>query len=1028
MCAVNFLVVLDGLDECAEDLGSLEARHEILRFITKVASNGSRILVASRDLADIRAELGGCSSKLQVRAPDPDMRDYVRGRLHGIEKRIARAQSFKETIISKVVDDADGIFLLARLMLDILAPSKIINIRQIKKFLQEPQCDLTTMYQETLARIMSNNRASVDLARKTLLWLCYSHRPLHESEIQHTLATEIGDDDFDVDGITPGELLQACCMGIVVSDCEGIYSLFHQTSYDFFRSSPELGSDAAHWLISKTCLCYLSFSTMKDQSPCQSLETLEKRRETLSLLDYAAKHWADHARQVENDIVDSIVCFINDDVLRQCLTQAFYHRERDDKELQQMMFDSLPTGSTALQVACRSGLPVTAKRLLAGDEYAKSVAQADDQGWTPLIIASSYGHLDLVDLLLTHTTTTGVVNEDNESEGSEAGSTGEKDVVGLNKADEAGWTPLFWAVVKGNVAAAEKLLAAGASTSLQDRSSWTPIDWAAFRADRPLATLLLQYTSLRRPCCTESLRPPREFSAIFLAAAAGDNQTVESLLQHGATAPISAAVIATNILPRFLSKEQMTVKMDYESGGPKVYYAIAVPSVVIDTSFSQIICVGHPVRSASYRQNARRARFATWRGFVSTSSLEGADTTLQDGDGHTPLDLAITVAAIPCIKMFLECLDPRAKGLSRLIECGNAPAAFLYGWDRAINSRKFSRSKSENMMWSRPDPRVRQDSLHMLEASRPFTAVDSLACNLSRDNVIDSTTEQDGDDVDDDSAIEILRVLLDRGCDVNAVGPSDYRPLHVACRLSNPKLVSFLVDNGADVNVSAPNGDTYLIIACHANIVSLDVLRVLLKAGADINANKGSSYQGRHSAFPSALLEACRNAPAEVVRFLIASGAHVNTYDCLARHPLHIVCGRSLRDPATRDGTVELIEHVLGLSDPDILSSKCYRDHEAISWGESFRRLVSEFGADPVALVDNNPIIIYSLRQYSWKRRAASDGFENDLVALLEAGADINAVDEYKETALNVATSMEMDLEFMRILLQHGAEPGICPN
>ncbi|KAK8071376.1 hypothetical protein PG997_011579 [Apiospora hydei] len=1032
----RFAIVLDGLDECAEELAGLEARHEILQLITKAASIGTRILVASRDLADIRAELGDCSSELKVRAPDSDLRSYVTRRLQGIEKRVARAESFKEAIVAKVVQDADGIFLLARLMMDILAPSSINNIRQIKKFLEEPHCDLTKMYEETLTRIMSNNAASADLARKLLLWLCYSQRPLRESEIQHALATELGDDDFDDDGLTPGELLQACCLGIVVSNPEGIYSLFHQTAYDFFRSSPELGSAAAHLLISKTCLCYLSFSTMRDQGPCQSLETLEKRREYFSLLDYAAKHWADHARQVEDVVIDQIISFITDEVLRQCLAQGFYYRKRDDKELQQRIFDSLPTGSTALQVACGRGLPITAKSLLARDLVPKNVTQADDQGWTPFMWC---------------------LTSDTE----------EKDVIGLNKADEAGWTPLFWAVVKGNGAAAERLLAAGACASLQDESGWTPIDWAAFRADKSLVTLLLQHASLPTGYDYGERSRPREFSAIFLAAAAGDNETVEALLQKGATAPVGDGMPARKI-ERLLHKIGGKVEDYYHSGGTREHRWISTPSVVMTVSFTirlfesairfdqlaivkMLVELGSPLGAVKGELKDRSALHIAAccgnRRICEYLVSKGADVSLQDGDGYTPLDLAITVAAIPCIKLFLECLDPRSKTMSRLIEDGNAPAEFLYGWKLAIDQQKYSRRTPENMVKTQLEPHVRQDSLYMLEASGASTAVGPLVDFPSRNNANDLRTSQDdgdsdsdsdgGNDEDDDAAIEVLRALLDRGCNVNLAGENDGEiPLHFACRLSKPKLVSFLLENGADVNiVEELYKQPPLTIACAARVVSLDVVRALVQGGADVNAtNEGLDFEGH-----SALLAACHNAPAEVVRYLIASGARVSTCDADGRRPLHLVCDilsseccwihdrgakatvLNFAIAAENWAAVDLLHSRGATALNTSLTSPTLWDHATNPRGEIFRRLVGQYGADPTALVDGDPIIMHCLMQYSQEGRAARDGFEDAVVALMEAGADINAVADYTHlTAL--ASSIGMDLEFMRILLRHGAD------
>jgi hypothetical protein len=102
--------------------------------------------------------------------------------------------------------------LLARLAIDILAPTSIKNLRQIKKFLADKCLDLSEMYQATYSRIKSSDTTTGDLAQRVVLWICYSQRPLHEAELQHAIATELGDEDFDPDGITPGDLLRSSCM------------------------------------------------------------------------------------------------------------------------------------------------------------------------------------------------------------------------------------------------------------------------------------------------------------------------------------------------------------------------------------------------------------------------------------------------------------------------------------------------------------------------------------------------------------------------------------------------------------------------------------------------------------------------------------------------------------------------------------------------------------------------------------------------------------------------------------------------
>lgn len=373
----------------------------------------------------------------------------------------------KTAVVDTIIMEADGVFLMARLMMDLLASTTVKNVRQIKQFLSKDCWNLPGMYRTTLDRIISSDEASAELAKKILMWLCYAQRPLHESELQHAIATEFDDDDFDTDGITPGELLQDSCMGIVACDERGMYSLFHLTAYEFFRSSPEFRATAAHSMIAKTCIAYLSFASIGPQGACSDLESLELRKQHFSLLDYAVKHWGDHARQAEEELLEVIVTFITHDEMRRALMQAFYHRHREDEELRRVSFETLPSGSSPLQVVCGRGLVLTAERLL---KDGADPAEPDDQGWTPLITASSYCHMNAVKLLLSQTCAAGSISAD---------------AVNIDQADENGWTPLFWATLKDHYAIAEHLLSAGASVGHRDEAGWTPMDWAAFRAEGP---------------------------------------------------------------------------------------------------------------------------------------------------------------------------------------------------------------------------------------------------------------------------------------------------------------------------------------------------------------------------------------------------------------------------------------------------------------------------------------------------------------------------------------------------------------
>ena len=75
---------------------------------------------------------------------------------------------------------------------------------------------------------------------------------------------------------------------------------------------------------------------------------------------------------------------------------------------------------------------------------------------------------------------------------------------------------------------------------------------------------------------------------------------------------------------------------------------------------------------------------------------------------------------------------------------------------------------------------------------------------------------------------------------------SGWTPLFVAVFRQQTEIVQFLLDRGANVNALGPNGMTTLIVACHE--YSLDMVRVLLNAGADVEARTPSQQTALHHA------------------------------------------------------------------------------------------------------------------------------------------------------------------------------------
>ena len=114
--------------------------------------------------------------------------------------------------------------------------------------------------------------------------------------------------------------------------------------------------------------------------------------------------------------------------------------------------------------------------------------------------------------------------------------------------------------------------------------------------------------------------------------------------------------------------------------------------------------------------------------------------------------------------------------------------------------------------------------------------------------------------------LELARLLLTAGADVNAKNKWGSTPLHAAAREGHTEAVRLLLEAGADVNAENEDGETPLHWAAWEG--HTDVVRLLLAAGADVNAKDKDVRTPLH-------LAAKKERP-DVVRLLLEAGADAN--------------------------------------------------------------------------------------------------------------------------------------------------------
>ncbi|KAL8917658.1 MAG: hypothetical protein Q9208_007839 [Pyrenodesmia sp. 3 TL-2023] len=211
---------------------------------------------------------------------------------------------------------------------------------------------------------------------------------------------------------------------------------------------------------------------------------------------------------------------------------------------------------------------------------------------------------------------------------------------------------------------------------------------------------------------------------------------------------------------------------------------------------------------------------------------------------------------------------------------------------------------------------------------------------------------------------KVVRVLLDKGADINAQGGIYGSALQVASRGGHNQVVQMLLDKGADINAQ---GEFYRSALWAASAAGYhQVVQMLFDKGADVNAQGGY--------FNNALWAASAGGYHQVVQMLLDKGADVN-----AR------CGDygSALQVASAGGHIQVVQMLL----------------------DKGADINAQDGFDGSAL-----------------QAASATGHKQVVQILLDKGADVNAQGGYYGSALRAASAGRYN-QVVQMLLDKGVQP-----
>ena len=250
----------------------------------------------------------------------------------------------------------------------------------------------------------------------------------------------------------------------------------------------------------------------------------------------------------------------------------------------------------------------------------------------------------------------------------------------------------------------------------------------------------------------------------------------------------------------------------------------------------------------------------------------------------------------------------------------------------------------------------------------------------------------------------VCRVFIDAGADIDTKTSKGGRPLHLASCSGALEVVKMLVEAGAGVNVTDDDGNTCLILAAHYG--HTETVRYLVGLPeVDVNHRDSNNETALHCAVTE--------GHPDVVQVLIHAGADIDTKNEDGDSPLH---------RASTSGVLEIVKMLLragaGVNVTDDGRNTCLILAAYCGHTETARYLVGLPEVDVNHCDSENETALHC---------ATNEGYTEVLQVLIEAGADIDTLNEDGHSPLHCASDSGA-LEVVKMLVEAGAGVNVTDN
>ncbi|KAJ7734706.1 ankyrin repeat-containing domain protein [Mycena olivaceomarginata] len=393
-------IIVDALDEYPED-----RRNILLKYLSPpmLGMTTVNLMLTSRPHVTLEPFFPNFHS-LEIRATEEDIGHYVDLQIlksSRLSKHLRTRPELRDEIRVKIVQNVEGMFLLAKLHMESLSTKN--TIKAVRMALQELPTDLQHTYDDAMERINSQNADDKQLAHLTLTWVAYTKRLLSVAELCEALAIEPAAEDLDVDNLLDIDIILSVCSGLVIVDeTQSVVRLTHYTTQMYFDGIQQKDFPSAHTDIGSACLTYLSFTqfhTLPDPAQHSLYDHALLSKQLLAQHPFLAygQYCLIHAvGAAEVPLRDAIISFlVRASTWKQVWDSAGHMHEMGEppsRLIPPWNYPDWPQPASPLWVSAAFNLVDVARHLLAHGE-----SQDADSA---LCVAAFYGHLAMVQLLV----------------------------------------------------------------------------------------------------------------------------------------------------------------------------------------------------------------------------------------------------------------------------------------------------------------------------------------------------------------------------------------------------------------------------------------------------------------------------------------------------------------------------------------------------------------------------------------------------------------------------------------------------